>query len=128
MSDRMRSWLTALVCIAVAAVVHGSPIQRTPTSKDALRAAIHKYNAGSDQENLYKLMGAHCIAIKELSQGKEYEIGFSLKETVCTKGMEDRIQECAFMHNGTTLTCNSVITIRFNVLKPVRTLVTCVQN
>ncbi|XP_072905239.1 cathelicidin-related antimicrobial peptide Na_CRAMP-like isoform X1 [Hemitrygon akajei] len=96
----MRSWFSALVCIAVAAVGHGSPIQRTPTSKDALQAAIHKYNAGSGQENLYKLMRTYCIAMKELTQGREYEIGFSLMETVCTKGMEDRMQQCAFIENG----------------------------
>uniref|UniRef100_UPI00398EFD6E cathelicidin-related peptide Oh-Cath-like n=1 Tax=Pristiophorus japonicus TaxID=55135 RepID=UPI00398EFD6E len=121
----MRSWLTALVCIGAVAVGYGGPVQRTPTSKDALYAAIYKYNAGSGQLNLFKLMGAHCIAIKEISQGKEYEIGFALKQTVCTKGMEDVMQECAFMYNGTILTCNAVITIRFNVPLPIRTVVTC---
>ncbi|XP_062896377.1 cathelicidin-related peptide Oh-Cath-like [Mobula hypostoma] len=124
----MRSWLTALVCVAAAAVGHGGPILRKPTSKDALQAAIHKYNAGSGQENLYKLTGAYCIAMKELTQGREYEIGFSLMETVCTKGMEDRMQQCAFMENGTALTCNGEITIQYDVPRPVRTSVTCVQN
>ncbi|XP_067886910.1 cathelicidin-related peptide Pt_CRAMP2-like [Heterodontus francisci] len=124
----MRSWLTALVCVVVVAVGHGAPVQRTPTSKDALYAAIHKYNAGSDQMNLFKLLRAYCIAIKQIPPGKEYEIGFSLKQTVCTKGMEDVLQECEFMDNGTTLTCNSVITISFNVPRPTKTVVSCTQQ
>ncbi|XP_069778221.1 cathelicidin-related peptide Oh-Cath-like [Narcine bancroftii] len=124
----MRSWLTALMCIAVAMVGHSSPIPRTPTPKDALRAAIYKYNASSDKDNLYKLLRGYCIAIKALPQGKEYEIGFTLKKTACTKGMEDIIEQCEFINNGTTLTCNALVTIRFNVPKPVRTRVTCTED
>ncbi|XP_078072027.1 cathelicidin-related peptide Oh-Cath-like [Mustelus asterias] len=121
----MRSWLTALVCVGAVAVGNGAPVQRTPTAKDALYAAIYKYNAGSGQLNLFKLMGASCIAIKQMPQGKEYEIGFSLKQTVCTKGMEDVIQDCEYMDNGTILTCNSVITISYNVPVPTKTTVSC---
>ncbi|XP_072324270.1 cathelicidin-related peptide Oh-Cath-like isoform X1 [Scyliorhinus torazame] len=121
----MRSWLTALVCIGAVAVGKGSPVQRTPTSTDALLAAIYKYNAGSGQLNLFKLMATYCIAIKQMPQGKEYEIGFSLKQTVCTKGMEDVMQDCEYMDNGTILICNSVITIRFNVPVPTKITVNC---
>ncbi|XP_078253269.1 cathelicidin-related antimicrobial peptide Bf-CRAMP-like [Rhinoraja longicauda] len=124
----MRLWLAYLLCAAAVVAVSGSPVQRTPTAKDALQSAIYKYNAGSGQDNLFKLLRTYCIAIKLVTFGKEYDIGFTLKETVCAKGMEDTMQQCEFMNNGTTLTCSALITIRFHVMKPVRTINSCSSN
>ncbi|XP_043543888.1 cathelicidin-related peptide Oh-Cath-like isoform X1 [Chiloscyllium plagiosum] len=121
----MRFWLIMLVCVGAVAMGNGAPVLRTPTSKDALYAAIYKYNAGSSQTNLFKLLGASCIAIKQIPQGKEYEIGFALKQTVCTKGMEDVMQDCEYMDDGTILICNAIITISFNVPVPTKTTVSC---
>ncbi|XP_055486916.1 cathelicidin-related peptide Pt_CRAMP2-like [Leucoraja erinacea] len=124
----MRLWSAYLLCAAAVVGVSGSPVQHTPTAKDALQAAIYKYNAGSGQDNLYKLLRTYCIAIKLVPHGKEYEIGFTLKETACTRGMEDIMEQCEFMNNGTTLTCNALITIRFHVTKPARTVISCTSN